>query len=176
MVLRPVAELSIETDVQSVDDRLGERPAFGKTVVRRSGTDARLDGIELADPAQGFCCHGRRRGFGHIVELASRVTPACGERDVLLVSQLLEAGVAVDMQDALEGGKMCDRSLRLAIRSEQIDCGRRFGARLFANIESGVVARYGRKAALAKRPRRLQRKRRALALLDVRRHRESRLR
>lgn len=57
---RDQAELRIEPDVQRVDDRLGEGPAFGKTVVRRLAADARLDGIELAGPAQGFCCQGRR--------------------------------------------------------------------------------------------------------------------
>ncbi len=102
------AELCIEPDVQGIDDRLGEGPAFGKTVVRRLAADARLDGIELADPTQGFCCHGRRGGFGHIVELASRVAPTRRERDALLVGQLLEASVSVDMQDPLEGGQMCD--------------------------------------------------------------------
>ncbi len=122
------AELRIEPDVQRVDDRFGEGPAFGKTVVRRLAADARLDRIELADPAQGFCCHGRRGGFGHIVELASRVAPTRRERDALFVGQLLEASVSVDMQVALEGGKMCDCSLGLAVGCEQVDGGRRFGS------------------------------------------------
>ena len=105
---------------------LGEGPACGKPVGRRMAADARLDGLELADLAQGFCCHGRRRGFGHIVELASRVAPTSCERDALFVGQLLEAGISVHMQDALEGGKMCDRSLGLAVRREQINSCRRF--------------------------------------------------
>ncbi len=125
---RDQAERGIEPDVQRVDDRLGERPALGKTVVRRLAADARLDGIEFTDPAQGFCRHGRRRGFGHIVELASRVAPTSCERDALFVGQLLEASVSVDMQDALEGSKMCDRSLGLAVGCEQVDGGRRFGS------------------------------------------------
>jgi hypothetical protein len=48
------------------------------------------------------------------------------ERDALFVGQLLEASISVDMQDALEGSKMCDRSLRLVIRSEQVDGRWRF--------------------------------------------------
>jgi hypothetical protein len=64
---------------------------------RRLPTDASFNGIEIADPAQGFRRYGRTGGLGNLVELASCVCPTGSENDVAIAGQMLEASIAVYM-------------------------------------------------------------------------------
>src|SRR5260221_5165270 len=61
-----------------------------------------------------------------IVELASCVGPARCQYDVARRGQPLEASIAVDLQHTTEGLEMSGRTLCLAIRTVEIDRGRRF--------------------------------------------------
>src|ERR1700733_9142555 len=62
-----------------------------------------------------------------IVELASRVGPARRQYDVARRGQPPEASIAVDLQHTTEVLEMSGRTLCLAIRTVEVDGGRRFG-------------------------------------------------
>lgn len=85
-------------------------------------------GNSLCSTAPRYREQCRRDRGDHVVEPASRVAPARCERDALLIGPLLEASVSIDMQDALEGSKMCGWTFGFAVRREQIDGCRRFGS------------------------------------------------
>ncbi len=90
--------------------------------------DGGLDRIELGDAPQRF---GRDRRAGrlmHLVELAPRVGPAGCELDVAAVAEPIEAGITVDLNDALELGQMRSGTLGLAIGTVEIDRRRRIGS------------------------------------------------
>ena len=66
------------------------------------------------------------------------MSPAGGKYDVAVGGQSLEAGIAVDMQHALEVFQMRGRTFRLAVGREQEDRRRRLGSApwpLFARID-----------------------------------------
>src|SRR5260221_13927575 len=63
-----------------------------------------------------------------IVELASCVGPARCQYDVARRGQPLEASIAVDLQHTTEVLEMSRRTLCLAIRTVEVDGGRRFGS------------------------------------------------
>jgi hypothetical protein len=60
-----------------------------------------------------------------LIESASGVRPAGGEGDVTLLGERLEAGVAVDLQHALEVLEMSGRPLRLAVGAVEVNGCRR---------------------------------------------------
>ena len=73
---------------------------------------------------------GDRRSLGDeaFVEAAPHVGPAEGEADVALLGERAIAGVAVDLKDALEAGKMRDRLRGLAVGRVDIGDRRRVGS------------------------------------------------
>ena len=118
---RYTGQLRLEPIVQGLDDRPRKRPPFGEATRGRLTAHARLYGVEFAHPAQRLDGDRRVRGLRHVIELASRMAPACGENDVPFLRQRLEAGIAVDMQHALEAFEMRGRTFRLAVGREQED-------------------------------------------------------
>ena len=116
---RQQRKLRLEPGAQGVDDRLGARATNRKPLRRRLTVSVRFDGVEFADPAQRLDRDRRVRGLRHVVELASRMAPACGENDVPFVRQRLEPGVAVDMENAAEPLEMRGWTFGFAVRRIQ---------------------------------------------------------
>jgi hypothetical protein len=122
---RQQREPRFEPDPHGLDDGLRAIAASREPMRKRLTANVGFDGIEFAAPAQRLCCDRRVGGLRHLVEPSSRMTPACSEHDVTFVRQGLEAGIAVDMQNAPEVVEMRSRALSLAVRREEIDGGRR---------------------------------------------------
>jgi hypothetical protein len=114
-------KLGSEPAMQRLHNWLGEGPSLSKPMGRRLSTHTCFDGIELADPAQRLSRYGRTGRLGDFVKFASCVTPTGGENNVFVAGELLEAGIAIDMQDAFEAREMRCRTLGLAVRRKQID-------------------------------------------------------
>ena len=118
---RQMREVCFQPDLQSVDDRLGERPSRSQPVRRRLTAHLRFDGIEAGDPAQSLVRQRRILGLHNLIELASCMGPAGGEHDVAPCRQPLEAGIAIDVQHSLEVFQMRRRPLRPPVRREDVD-------------------------------------------------------
>ena len=120
-------ELGLEPGLHGFDQRQG----FGvpRDLARRGGlaADGVLDGIDLSDAPKCFGGDGRCRRLMHIVELAPRVRPAGGKLDVAASRQLLEAGIAVDLDHTLERGQMRGQPFGLAGGTVEIERCRRRG-------------------------------------------------
>jgi hypothetical protein len=127
-LFRQQRRLHLEPGVQSVDDWLGATVASRKPFCRRLTLSVSFDGIKFADTVQRLYRHRRVRGLRHVVELASRVAPACGEHDIAFISQRLQPGIAVDMKNAAEALQMRGRTFSFAVRRIQIDRSRRVGS------------------------------------------------
>ena len=88
-------KLHFEPKPHRIDDGLGTIVASRKPVPRRLTANVGFNGVKIGDPTERF---GRDRRVGclrYLVELASCMTPACGEHDVALACQRVEAGIAV---------------------------------------------------------------------------------
>lgn len=83
-------EVCFQPELQSVDDRLGERPSRGQAVRRRLTAHLRFDGIEAGDPTQSLVRQRRVFGLRDLIELASCMGPAGGEHDVAPYRQPLK--------------------------------------------------------------------------------------
>jgi hypothetical protein len=114
-------KLSFEPDPHGIDNGFGAIVARCEPVRRRLTANFGFDGIEFSDPTQRF---GRDRRVGrlsHLIEASPCMAPACGEHDVAFLRQGLEAGIAVDMEHALEVLQMGSWTLSSAVWREQID-------------------------------------------------------
>ena len=78
----------------------------GTPLVGAAATDVLLDGIETSDALERFAGDRRRTGGGEFVEVAADMGPAEGELHVAALGEHPVAGIAVDLQDALEAGEM----------------------------------------------------------------------
>lgn len=114
-------EVCFQQDLQSVDDRLGERPSRGQPVRRRLNTHLRFDGIEAGDPTQSLVRQRRIRGLHNLIQLASYMGPPGGEHDVASCRQPLEAGIAIDVQHSLEVFQMRYPAVPPSVRREDVD-------------------------------------------------------
>ena len=108
--------------VEVIDDDLG-RSASGMTA--RPGFERLVAWL----CAGGFLGKRRIGRLRDLIELAPRMRPARSKDDIALDGQPLEAGVAVDVENALEVLKMRHRALGLSVRREQIDSRRRLRSR-----------------------------------------------
>jgi hypothetical protein len=106
-------QVCFQPELQSVDDRLGERPSRSQAVRRRLTAHLRFDGIEAGDPTQSLVRQRRILRLRNLMELASRMGSAGGEHDVAPYRQPLEAGIAIDVQHSLEVFQMRHRPFRL---------------------------------------------------------------
>src|SRR5262249_7722683 len=118
-------ELLFQPELQIVDERLGERPPVGHSMRRGLAADALLDGIEFTNTPQRLSRNGRAVCLEEFVEVAPRVRPTSGQDDIAAFLQPLEAGIAVNVQNAGELFQMRRRTFGLAIWREHIDSGRR---------------------------------------------------
>jgi hypothetical protein len=92
--------------------------------VRDVTADVGFDGIEFADPAQRLCRDRRVGGLRDLVKPASCMAPTCGEHNVALAGQGLEASIAFHVQNAPEVFEMRSRTLSLAVRCKHTDRSR----------------------------------------------------
>lgn len=109
---------------------------------RALAADLALEGIQLPDAPDGL--GGKRRAVGHVdvVELAPHVRPAGRLHDPAILVERTEAGIAVGLQDATEGGQMRARMLALAVGRVAIPHRRRRAA-----AGRAVIAHVGPQAA-----------------------------
>src|ERR1700682_2267989 len=98
---------------------IDQRPAFllaiEAALVSVTTAEIFLDGIERGETFERFAGDGRRTGDRELIEVAAYVRPAERKADVATICQLAVAGIAIDLQDALEAVQMDDRPLRFAI-------------------------------------------------------------
>ena len=126
---RDTREMLFEPSPECVDNRLRFALSCRKTIRRLLASNCGFDRIKFADPAQGFLGKRRIGRLRDLIELAPRMRPARSKDDIALDGQPLEAGVAVDVENALEVLKMRHRALGLSVRREQIDSRRRLRSR-----------------------------------------------
>lgn len=95
-------KLQLEPWFHRHDERTGLLDADPSAPFGGPAVDPFLDRVELGDAAQGLRCNRRARGLMQLVELAPDVRPTRGKRDLSARGPPLEAGIAIDMQDAAE--------------------------------------------------------------------------
>ena len=117
--------LLFEPEPHRLDDGLGAIAASREPVARRLTAYVGFYGIEFGDLAQRLGRDRRVCCLRDLVELAPCMAPTCGEHDVALARQGFEAGIAVDMEHALEVLQMGSWTLSSAVWREHKDCRRR---------------------------------------------------
>ena len=162
----PVAQPRLESD----DERTRSFLADGAPLVRPAAANVGLDPIERGDALQRLRCDRRSLGDEAFVEAAPQVRPAEGEAHVALLGERAIAGVAVDLENALEAGKMRDRLGSLAVG--RVDIGDR---RRVRSAPGPVVSRIGPElAGLGPTATRIEHRRRRLVGEQLRRGLEMR--
>jgi hypothetical protein len=101
--------------------------AHGQALFSGAALDGLLDRIKLGDPAQRFGGNWRACRLMQVVELPACVCPTGSQDNVAARGQPFEAGVTVNQEDALESFKVRGGALRLAVRTVEVDGGRRIG-------------------------------------------------
>jgi hypothetical protein len=111
----------VRPDREGLGDRLRSLLAFSSSVVGGRAFDRLLDAVELADAVERLL--GDRRGCGgmYIEELAPDMRPAGGLDDLSAREQLVEAGIAIGVDDAAELLQVGPRVLALKRRSAASD-------------------------------------------------------
>ena len=111
---RELGSGDVEPGPQLVDRRASSLPACLPSLVRRPAANLGFDAVQCADAVERLLGDRRCRGLMHVEELAPDVRPA-GDLDHVAVEQGIEAGIAVGMQEALEGLQVRLRVLTLAV-------------------------------------------------------------
>ncbi len=114
--------------LQCVDQRAASLLPNDPTLVGAAAADVLLDRIQRGNALKRFAGDRRRSGRGELVEVAPHMHPAECKLHVAALSQPAVAGIAIDLQDALEAVEMGDRPLGLAVRGVDIDRTRRIGS------------------------------------------------
>src|SRR5262245_339769 len=123
--VRHAQQLRFQPSSHAVDNWLGLRTPRYHPMRRRLTAAFVLDRVEFANPTQRLCRHRRSGLLLNLVKVASRVRPTRSKDNIAVHRQLLKAGVAIDVQDALEARKMRRRTLGFSVRRKQINGGRR---------------------------------------------------
>ena len=113
---REAIELCFEPDLHGLDQRQRFGPSCRLSCRGRLASDDRLNRIKFSDAPERF---RRDRLGGRLVDflkLPSDVGPIGCKHDDAVFGQPLIAGIAVDLNDALELCQMCNRVLGPAIR------------------------------------------------------------
>jgi hypothetical protein len=110
-LLADQAEFCTQPRLKGIDSRPAFLLANGATLVGTASTDVFVDGIERGDMFERFAGNRRRSRDGEFVEVTPYMRPAERKPDVAALGQLAVAGIAVDLQDALEAIEMGDRPL-----------------------------------------------------------------
>jgi len=121
-------ELCLEPGLHRGDERQRPDAPCRSPGVGGLAADGCLNGIEFDDAPERFGRDGRAGGLVHLIELATRMGPTCRELNVAAVTQPLEAGIAVNLNDAFESRKMSSRTLGSAVRTVEVDGRRRIGS------------------------------------------------
>ena len=128
-------------------------------------TNVALDRIECGDAVERLAGDRRCAAVGELIEPPAHVRPAEREAHIALFGKGAIAGVAVDLENALEAGEMRERLRRLAIG--RIDIGDR---RRVRSAPGPVVSRIGPKlAGLGAPAARIEHRRRRLVGKELRR-------
>jgi len=106
-------------------DRRRSRLPFGAALVRRAAADFLFDGVEFADARERLLGDLRFPRDADVEELPSRVRPAGGFENEALLVEFVEAGIAVRLQNALEGFEMGLAMLALAVFGVAVEGGGR---------------------------------------------------
>ena len=114
-LLADQAEFCTQPRLKGIDSRPAFLLANGATLVGTASTDVFVDGIERGDMFERFAGNRRRSGDGEFLEVTPYMRPAERQPGVAALGQLAVAGIAVDLQDALEAIEMGDRPLGFAI-------------------------------------------------------------
>jgi hypothetical protein len=94
-------------------------------MIGREALDYRLDTIELSDAVERFLGDRRAGGSMHVEEFASDMRPTASLGNPVAREQLVEAGIAVSMDDAGEFLQVGPWMLALAIGRVAEQCCRR---------------------------------------------------
>lgn len=86
----------------------------GASLIRRLAADRAFDGVELCDAVERALGDRRAIGLMDVVELAPRMCPAGGLADVAAAIEVVEAGISVGLQRALESLQVSSRMLAFA--------------------------------------------------------------
>jgi len=90
----------LQPSLQLVDQRTRARLSLESTFIGQSPADLALDVVEIADSSYRLVSDRRAGGFVQVVELAPGVCPARGFQDPAFLVELIEACVAIGLQDA----------------------------------------------------------------------------
>jgi hypothetical protein len=149
-----VADRLGELDLLAVQRELLAKPGF-EISEQRSGavladspplfgaaaTNVLLDGVEGRDPFERLARNRRGAADGEFIKPAAHMRPTEGELDIALLSQRAIAGVAVDLENPLEIGEMCNGLFGLPVRRINVGDRRRTPAAKRAYIRDCPPAR-----------------------------------
>ena len=96
-----LGQLGFQPGLQILDEGRGAVLASGGAQLSGLAADIGFDGVELADPPQGFRGDGRRAALDQVEELTPQVRPAVRQRHLTIAaSQGLVGAIAVGLQHA----------------------------------------------------------------------------
>src|SRR5450756_668637 len=108
-----IGELALLTDqtkfcpqprLKRVNQRMGFLLPDNAALVGAAATDVFLDGIDSRNVGERFARDRRRTWGSEFVKVAAYMRPAERKPDVAPLGELAVAGIAIDLQDALEAG------------------------------------------------------------------------
>ena len=141
-LLADEAELLAQPRLEIGDERSSSGLANVAPFLRTTTANVLLDRIESGDAVERLAGDWRCAAVGDLIEPPSHMRPAEREAHVALFGEDAVAGVAVDLENALEAGEMRDRLRRFAVG--RIDIGDR---RRVRSAPGPVVSRTGPKLA-----------------------------
>jgi len=127
-----VGKLSFQPELHGPDQRQRSGLAHALPYDGGLAADSGLDRIELGNPPQRLGRDGRAGRLVDLVEPAPRMRPAGREPDV--GAELLEPGIAVDLDHTFELGQMGGRPLGLPVGAVEIDGSRRISASVICTV------------------------------------------
>src|SRR5580704_8020265 len=125
-VCRHPQKLAFQPGLHAVHNEPGPCPTRRQAMLWRLAPDILLNGVKLTNPPQRLRRQRRAGCLFNLIELASGMRPTCRENNISADRQPLKAGIAINVEDALEPTEVRSWSLCFAIWREDIDrCRRR---------------------------------------------------
>jgi hypothetical protein len=99
-------QLQIQPALQILDQRPGTGLSLSLSNVDCLSPDLCFDGVERSDTLHRFEGDGRLRRLMQVIKLPPHMRPAGGFPDLLAI-QVMKPGIAIRLQDPLEGLQVC---------------------------------------------------------------------
>ena len=130
---RDAGALLLQPFTESLDQECGARLPFRETPIRRAAADIGLDGVELGDPAQDLGGDLRAAALMDLAQSPAAMAPAISQPQrrtapAVRSGQPVVAGIAVDLEDAVEAVEEALGIFAAAPGRVEVDHAGRIGA------------------------------------------------